>query len=174
MHRVWNRDLAVAVLTLALAGIYLREAARIPRSALSDNVGAGGFPTVIGWALVIASVALAARALLTPDRSDEHRAAEPESAAAADAGEVWADPARALRRCLGLAAIAATFLLLLPRAGYIVSTAFLLFSVAAYMGRPAGLQVVAVAVGGAICLFCIFVLLLDIPLPVGTLWRGRL
>jgi small-conductance mechanosensitive channel len=170
--RLLNRDVVLALIVLVVGAVYLVEAAKIPTSALSDNVGAGGFPTVIGWALTIAAAGLVVRALTTPAGTAEHHAAEPESAAAADAGDVWAEPGRATRRAAGLAAIAAGFLLLLPYAGYLVCVALMIFAIAVYMGRPPAPATAGVAAGGAVFLWGLFVLLLDIPLPSGSWWRA--
>jgi len=169
MRRVWHRDLVLAALTLVLAVFYLGAAAEIPESALSDNVGASGFPNLIGWGLIIASTALVLRTLLTAPGGEGPGTSAP---AAGDGDDVWATPRRTALRAAGLAAIAAAFLLLLPWTGYLVAVAAMILAVALYQGRRPSVVVLGVAAGGAAVLFALFVLLLDIPLPRGLWWRA--
>lgn len=156
------KNIFCGILTLLLGVLYLVEAHEIPVSALSDNVGASGFPVLIASGLIVLSIFLIMQAALRLVARRGAPAAEPE-----DLG-VWSEPRTTMLKAAGLAAIGVTFLLLMPLIGYAVSLAFLLAAVAIYQGKLFGLEVAAVAVGGAVAFWLLFVLILDIPLPAGV------
>ena len=59
-----RRDLACAALGLAFAGAYWAAARGLPRSMLSDAVGADGVPRGLALLLALFSILIAMRALL--------------------------------------------------------------------------------------------------------------
>ncbi len=65
--------------------------------------------------------------------------------------------------------IGMAYLALVGTIGYLPAVALLLLATARYVGRPWSLELVAVATGGAVLYWLIFVRLLGIPLPPG-LW----
>ena len=162
------KNVFCGILTLLLGVLYLVEARQIPVSALSDAVGASGFPVLIASGLIILSIFLIAQSVL---RLASGRGGP---VAGKDPG-VWSDPRTTTLKAAGLAAIGTVFLLIMPWIGYPVSLAFLLGAVALYQGKRLGLPVTAVAVGGAVAFWLLFVFILGIPLPAGifeTLLEG--
>lgn len=153
------KNVICGAITLIVGIVYIIEARRLPESSLSDEIGASGFPLLIGWALVALSVFLIGQSVLF------RRQVQAEEAPSEDS--VWNDPKFAAKRAAGLAAIAVAFLVLLPMAGYISALVVLIGASALYLGRPPGRDVAIVAVGGAIALWLLFVVILDIPLPAG-------
>lgn len=164
------KDLTCGVIMLLLAGVYIVAANNLPRSALSDAVGASGFPLLIGWSLLILSLLLIGQALLS-SRQEAVKATDTGDDIVIDA--VWENPRRTLTGAAVLVTIAAGFLLALPILGYLLSMALLIGITASYISRAAGRQQLAVAVGGAVGLYVLFVLVLGISMPAG-LFEGLL
>jgi len=74
---------------------------------------------------------------------------------------------------LGLLAILATYVVVLPYAGYVVATAVLIGAVARFSGAPFGRDLLLVAIAGGVVLWLLFDPMLDISLPFGSWWQGR-
>jgi hypothetical protein len=146
---------------------YLVQAAALPTSALADPVGASGFPMLIGWTMAGASVVLLLRTGVEALWSK--RTAEADT----DGSEIWATPLRTTARAAGVVAIAAVFLLILPFAGYLLSLFLLIGAVAIYQGRPPSWRIGLVAGSGAVFLWLLFVVVLNLPLPAG-IWTDLL
>lgn len=157
------RNIILGVLTLALGVAYLVEARGLPRSALSDAVGASGFPVLIAWSLIVIAIFMLGQSALQMYLSRRKLAVDD----AEEARGIWADARTVTLRAAGLVAIMAAFLSLLPIIGYMASLVVMLGAVAAYQGRRNGPEVAAVAVGGALTLWVLFVWVLDISLPAG-------
>ena len=158
------KNIVCGALTLLLGVVYLVEARRLPDSALSDGVGASGFPVLIAWSLIVIAVFMLAQSALLRASGRRGGGADDDRS---DHG-IWVDPRRATLRAAGLAAIAAAFLFLMPILGYMASLMLMLAAVAIYQGKPFGREVASVAVGGALALWLLFVLTLNIPLPAGV------
>ena len=158
------KNIVCGLLTLALGVFYLHEARDLPRSALSDAVGASGFPVLIAYSLITISIFMLGQSALQIVAG--RRGATVDNAEA-DRG-IWADPRKATLRAIGLAAITAGFLFLMPIIGYMASLIVMLAAVAVFQGRQFGREVAAVAIGGAVALWILFVLILEISLPSGV------
>ena len=74
------------------------------------------------------------------------------------------------RRALGLLAIAAGYVVLAPLVGYAVALALLIASVAAYEGMTLSWRLAAVAAGGAVVFWLLFVQLLGVEQPQSWLF----
>lgn len=154
-----QKNLAVGLLALALAGIYYYGVMDIPRSLLSDNVGADGLPKVYATALALLgliSVAqwFAARA----------------SAAPADA-DAQAAPLREHARVLGLLLLGVLYLVLVGNLGYTLTIFLFIAAVAAYSGARLDLKLLLLSAGGGAAFWLVFVKAFGLPLPTGSLWR---
>lgn len=160
-------DLTLGVVTMLAAGAYITLAAQIPESLLSDEVGASGLPTAVGWALGAIGALLAVRSL----RRLPSAPAEAASSKAADPEE-FAGGMRPHWMALGLLAMLSVFVIVAPYLGYIVTTALLLACVAWFSGALRSRTLVPIAFGGAAALWLLFDALLAIPLPAGSLWGG--
>ena len=68
---------------------------------------------------------------------------------------------------LGLLAILAAYVVLLPLAGYVATTALLIGAVARFSGAALGRDLLLVAVAGSVVLWVLFDPLLGISLPIG-------
>ena len=148
-----NKDVLGGTILLALAGAYYWATLQIPDSSLADEVGAQGLPRIL--ALVLAGVAalIVMRGVLARKET---------VGAAADSDD---DKDALPRRALGLLAIASGYVVLAPLVGYAVALAVLIAAVAVYEGVALSWRVAAVAAGGAIVFWVLFVQLLGVEQP---------
>jgi hypothetical protein len=129
----------------------------IPKSRLGGTVGADGLPKMLAVVLAILSAGLIVQTLLTA------RVAGP---AAASAGEGRGHRSVHLR-ALGMVAIGAVYIAMVPYLGYFVSVALLLLGVALYNGKRPSRGLVLFGILGAAFFYVLFVQVLDVPLPPG-------
>ena len=164
--RIGGADLVLGIVALGAAAGYLYEASLIPESLLADPVGATGLPLAIGWAMAGLGLILCLRSVLL--RAGNETAGE---SVAAPEGPSDAMPAHLA--ALGLLAILAAYVVVLPYAGYVVATAVLIGAVARFSGAPFGRDLLLVAIAGGVVLWLLFDPILDISLPIGWWWQGR-
>lgn len=153
-----KRDLLVGLGALALAAAYYAAADALPRSMLSDAVGADGAPKLFALALGLLGVVQVARALPAAVR-----------AGAAPAGA--SATAGAHRRALGVLAICAAYVALAPHLGYLLATAALIYTLTVYAGQAHSWRVAAISLGGGIALWFSFAKLLGVAMPAGLIAR---
>ena len=137
---------------MALGGAYLAQAIAIEDSLLSDAVGAGGVPKGIG-ALMIGAGALLALCSVRRFREGSAK------------GEGFAPHLKAL----GLLALLAAYVLLLPVLGYAPAILLLLVAIAAYAGAPLRPPLLLFGLGMTAVLWGSFVGLLHVPFPRSAL-----
>ncbi len=156
-----NKDLLSGVALLAIAGTYYTWSTQIADSTLSDEVGAGGLPQVLSVILAILAVVLIARALLV---------ARLRTAAAAGSDDE--DDNARLPRAVGFLLFGAAYVFLLPFVGYIIATALMIGAIALYEGAPRTWVVAAAAIGGGVFYWAVFVKLLGVHQPMGSIFQG--
>jgi hypothetical protein len=159
MHRFMPKDFYLGIFGLAFAGAYYAVAEAIPRSLLADAVGAHGLPRVYAIVFAGLSLILVARAVLLRLR------AKPQ--AAEDGGE--AITRTHLMRAAGMLGIGVFYIVALPWIGYIPALAILTAATVHYQGGKVTWRTAGLAVAGAVVLWLVFVIALDIPQPPG-LW----
>jgi len=157
-----QKDLLSGAALLVVATIYYTWSGQIADSTLSDEVGAAGLPHALAVVLAILGVLLIGRTLL---------AARAQRAAASGASDDEHDNA-GLPRAIGFLLFGAAYVALLPFVGYVVATALLIGGVAVYEGAPRNWVVPAAAIGGGIFYWAVFVKLLGVHQPMGTLFQG--
>jgi hypothetical protein len=157
-----NKDVASGVVLLALAGAYHLATRQIPRSSLSDEVGADGLPHVLTALLVLLGALIALRGMLARRPA---QAAAPAAAPADDDAHQSALP-----RALGFLAIGAAYILVAPLVGYAAAVALLIGTVALYEGMTPSWRLAAVACAGGVLFWLLFVTLLGVEQPVSRFW----
>jgi putative tricarboxylic transport membrane protein len=155
-----NKDLLSGLVLLVIAGAYYWAAGLIADSTLSDEVGAAGLPRALTYALAGLAVLLIVRSLAVARTAPAPRTDE----------EAQQDGRAS--RALGLLLFGAAYVLLIPWLGYVVSVALLIAGIAVYEGARRNWVLPAVAVGGAALFWAIFVKLLGVNQPAGSLWQG--
>ena len=153
-----RREIVLGCGTLAIAAGYYLLAVRIPSSDIADVIGAQGLPKTYAALLALLSIILIGRALLA------HR-----TAAAPDprAISVEVTPRHVGWRMFGMLLNGALYVALVTRLGYILSIAGLIASTIYFQGGELNRRSAAVAIGGALLLWLLFVRLLHIPHPPG-------
>jgi hypothetical protein len=146
------RDLCGAALAIGLAVAYWRAADTLPRSLLSDEVGADGLPKLLALALAACALAMALRALIARKPA---------------AGPGLEQHARAL----GVVGLGFVYVGLCPWLGYLPSLAVLIAASAIYFGARAAWPIVTTAAGTAVALWLIFAKVLGVAMPGAALAR---
>jgi putative tricarboxylic transport membrane protein len=153
-----KKDLIGGLVLLVIAGLYHLAIGSIAESTLSDEVGATGLPRILALILALLAVALIGRALLARRRA----------VAADNSDDTERQPAAPVR-AVGLLLFGAGYIVLLPIVGYVIGVALLIAGVALYEGARRTWKVPAIAAGGALLYWMIFVKLLGVPQPTGLL-----
>ena len=168
-----HADRLTGILGIVLSASYVAYARGIEDSLLADEVGAAGVPTAVGAVLVLASAALLIKgSLAARQRAGIKEQADPE--VETDADDEAPVPWRAEKLALALLAVLTAYMQVLPLAGYTVSIALLIAAVAWLVGARAPRTVALSALGGALGLYGLFTVLLQIRMPPGLwpAWMG--
>jgi putative tricarboxylic transport membrane protein len=157
-----NKDAASGPVLLLIAALYYAATGSIADSTLSDEVGATGLPHVLTWALAGLGLLLVVRSLV---------AARPTTQPKVEAdGEKDAR----LPRAIGFLLFGAAYVFVLPFLGYLVSTALLIGAIAIFERAERRWVVPVTAIGGAVLYWAVFVKLLGVNQPTGSIWQGLL
>jgi len=162
MHRQLrvNAETVVGLVLLVFSVVYWFQARALPHSALGGSVGASGMPELLAILLGVFSLILTVKSLF----ATAHERAEMRD---------YIGGLRQNLRASGIWIIGAATVFALPIAGYPVTVALLLFSIALYYGRRPSLLLVAFAIGGAVVFTLLFSVLLRVPMPLG-IWPSLL
>jgi putative tricarboxylic transport membrane protein len=155
--RLMNKDALGGGVLLLLAATYYWATLQIADSSLSDEVGAQGLPRILAFLLTGLALLILVRGFLV---SRKRMATDTETAD---------DPDTSPRRALGFLAIAAGYVLVSPLVGYGPALAILIAAVALYEGTKPSWRMAAVAVGGAVVFWILFVQLLGVEQPSSAL-----
>jgi putative tricarboxylic transport membrane protein len=156
-----DRDLLCGVIAFAIALAYLAAAAAIPDSAIGDSVGAAGVPHMLGYGLAVVSALYVGQRLLVMRTASSAGTGEEESRG------VFDNPLSAFAWAGGAVVICAVFIFLFETIGYLLSVGLLVFAMSVYQGVKPGLRLAVISAGGAVALWLIFVLLLQVHMPAG-------
>ncbi|MDB5641769.1 MAG: tripartite tricarboxylate transporter TctB family protein [Hyphomicrobiales bacterium] len=149
-----NRDFIAGLIGLVFAIAYYAMATQIQNSQLADEVGPAGLPKIYAVLLGGFSALLMVRALmLRPAVAGKSRSG----------AEEWF----ALRRGLGMLAIGAAYVALVPWLGYPLAIALVIGAASLYGGGQISLRLAVIAALGALGLWFVFVFLLHIGQPAG-------
>jgi putative tricarboxylic transport membrane protein len=162
--KVQRTDFSLGLGAIALAAAYLYVASGIQESMLSDSVGAGGIPRVLGWAMAVLGLVLCLRSVSF--KADARNAgAPPAGSDVAAAGSPW----RPHLQALSLLAILVAYIVLSPYLGYLLSMAALLAAVAAYGGAAIDRNMLLISAAGGIALWLVFAKILGISMQASVL-----
>jgi hypothetical protein len=160
------RDVILGILALGAAAAYYAAASAIPRSGLSDAIGAGGLPTAYAIVLAALAIVLIVRSSIAARQPVHGRPASRASRPQAVAGPTTVR--RGLSRAILMLAIGIAYVLLAARAGYVVGLAgLILASIYAQRSDLRFRDAALVAISGAVVFWIVFVGLLGIPQPAG-------
>ncbi len=151
-------NLITGILLLIFSVVFWFGADAIPKSRLSGSVGADGLPKMLSIALAVLSGALIVQTLLTM------KVTVPTTGTELNAR---AEQHTLYLRALGIIAIGAGYLMLVPYLGYILTIALLLLTVALYNGKRPSIGLFLFAALGSVFFYVLFVQVLAVPLPAG-------
>ena len=157
-----TRNLTGGLAATALCTGYLVMAYGLRASSLADTVGPAGLPKAIGWAGLGLSLLLCLQSLAEWQRlAPEGRRNRMQ--------DDWRGQGHKLLWAGGLLGLAVAYLLVIHTLGYAVSVGLMILATAIFLGARPGWRVLAIAVGGAVLLWLVFVRLLGVPMPAGLL-----
>ena len=143
-------DLLVGLGLLVLAGVYFEQSFAITRGFASDRLGPAFFPRLLALTLAALAATLVVRAVA--GRSDPSH-----------------PPAVRLRVFAGLLVLLVAYTLLLPRAGFLLTTPVLLGAVIWLLGLRSWASLLGTALGVTAVLYVFFGRFLHVLLPMGPL-----
>jgi len=146
------RDLVCSVVLLVVATGYYYLASGIASSALADEVGAAGLPTIYAFALGSIGLIMALQAVV---KGLLNRV---EVGEAVDLGLM-------LRRAGGVLGIGIGYLLIVSVVGYMIALVIVLAAMLIYFGERASGRIALAATVGAGLFWVLFDRLLGIPMP---------
>jgi putative tricarboxylic transport membrane protein len=149
-----GRDMACGAAGLAIALAYYALADALPVSLLSDAIGADGLPKSLALGLAVCSALLLGRAVLTRNTA---------TVAFAFLTHL---------RALGIIALGALYAALAPLIGYGPAVGLLIAATALYFGTALNTRLIVIAAAGAAVFWAMFVHMLGVPMPRGTLWHA--
>jgi hypothetical protein len=152
-----SRDLISGGALLAIAAAYYTSSLSILDVGLIDDsgVGARGLPSVLSALLALVALGIIVRGVTrkapnaAPDEEKEPEAAPP--------------------RALGLLLIGILYIPAASFLGYVPALFLLLCAVALYEGAKLGWRVFAIAAGGTVFFWLLFVIFLGVAQPAGSL-----
>lgn len=142
---------------MAVAALYYAATVRIPVSTLGGEVGPHVFPTVLALLLGIVGASLAVRSLLAKRTGVETE------------GDKMVGEATPLR-AFGLLGIGALYIPAATLLGYVPALFLLIASIALYERAQLSWRMAAIAAGGAVMFWLLFVALLGVRQPESILF----
>ena len=160
-----QREILLGCVTLVIAGGYYLLATRIPQSDIADVIGAQGLPKTYAALLAGLSILLIARAAMARSRAAAPDAASATPKSRLERGLAW--------RVFGMLMNGVIYVVVAPWLGYVLSITALIAATVYYQGGGLSRRSVAVALGGALFFWLLFVRILHIAQPAG-LWPSLL
>jgi hypothetical protein len=156
-----RKDCISGAAFMILATAYYHFAQQIPRSKLSDAIGAAYFPKLLAICLFVLSALLVlAGALAKPPANVRKKVVDkPDSPS-----DLYM-----FRRAGGTLLIGISYLLLVPYTGYPIGVFLVVFWTLLYFHEPLSRKVISTAIGAGIFFWFLFVVLFKIPMPTGFL-----
>lgn len=162
MRKYLGKDMIAGLFLVAVGSVYYSLADSLPRSLLSDRVGAAGFPKLLAVTLIAFSVVLIVQSLLRSKASPTRQKGE--------------DNGRGdyrFRAAAGMLSLGIIYLIIVSRVGYMLSIALLLMAALRYQGVPVSRNMLLTGVLGGIFFWAFFVFALKTPMPEG-IWPALL
>ena len=153
MKKYLNKDVIAGLFLLGLGAIYYSMADVLPRSLLSDRVGAAGFPKLLALTLMAFSAVLIFQSVLRQSAIRQKDSSVRQEQAG---GEGYR-----FLNAAGMLSIGIGYLVIVSWAGYIVSIALLLIAALLYQGERISRKVVLTAALGGIFFWVFFVFALN-------------
>ena len=157
-------DFLLGGICLVAGAIYYSVASVIPKSMLSDEIGPGGVPAVVGLAAMVVSVLIMLKAMVVwnQERLAAKLASPVTTNEAAEAvGSHWLS--------VSLVLVLVSLIVILPILGYIISIFLLIMVSAALSGHAKNLKLLVFSLVSSVTLYVIFHFVMSVKLPKGPL-----
>jgi putative tricarboxylic transport membrane protein len=157
-------DFLLGGICLVAGAIYYSVASVIPKSMLSDEIGPGGVPAVVGLAAMVVSVLIMLKAMVVwnQERLAAKLASPVTTDEAAEAvGSHWLS--------VSLVLVLVSLIVILPILGYIISIFLLIMVSAALSGHAKNLKLLVFSLVSSVTLYVIFHFVMSVKLPKGPL-----
>ena len=151
-----RRDVITGLVLMLLAAVYYGMADALPRSLLSDEVGAEGFPKLLAISLFLLSAVLLLMAIF------KQRPAE-----TVEDEEKKTHEKQAALKAGGMLLLGIGYLLSISWIGYPLAAGLLIVAVLLYQREPLSLKAFLTAGLGGLFFWVFFVFALKIPMPMG-------
>jgi putative tricarboxylic transport membrane protein len=160
-----HTDRLTGILGIAVSSMYVYQASLIEDSLLADAVGVAGVPTAIGYLMLAASMCLFLKSWLKTKQKPE--VSEEETEPGGSEHPHW--------KALGLLALLAAFVAIVPVLGFVVSIGLFVAAVAYYAGARDAKTLMWCALLTGPMLWLSFDYALEIHLPTGmwSQWIGK-
>jgi putative tricarboxylic transport membrane protein len=160
-----HTDRLTGILGIAVSSMYVYQASLIEDSLLADAVGVAGVPTAIGYLMLAASMCLFLKSWLKTKQKAE--VSEEETEPGGSEHPHW--------KALGLLALLAAFVAIVPVLGFVVSIGLFVAAVAYYAGARDAKTLMWCALLTGPMLWLSFDYALEIHLPTGmwSQWIGK-
>jgi hypothetical protein len=155
-------DFLLGGICLVAGAIYYSVASVIPKSMLSDEIGPGGVPAVVGLAAMVVSVLIMLKAMVVWNQ--ERLAAKLASPVATDEAE---ETGGSHWLSVSLVMVLVSLILVLPILGYIISIFLLIMVSAALSGHAKNLKLLVFSLVSSVTLYVIFQVIMSVKLPKG-------
>jgi len=160
-----HTDRLTGILGIAVSSMYVYQASLIEDSLLADAVGVAGVPTAIGYLMLAASMCLFLKSWLKTKQKPE--VSEEETEPGGSEHPHW--------KALGLLALLAAFVAIVPVLGFVVSIGLFVAAVSYYAGARDAKTLMWCALLTGPMLWLSFDYALEIHLPTGmwSQWIGK-
>ncbi|MEI6548792.1 MAG: tripartite tricarboxylate transporter TctB family protein [Betaproteobacteria bacterium] len=160
-----HTDRLTGILGIAVSSMYVYQASLIEDSLLADAVGVAGVPTAIGYLMLAASMCLFLKSWWKTKQKAE--VSEEETEPGGSEHPHW--------KALGLLALLAAFVAIVPVLGFVVSIGLFVAAVAYYAGARDAKTLMWCALLTGPMLWLSFDYALEIHLPTGmwSQWIGK-
>ena len=160
-----HTDRLTGILGIAVSSMYVYQASLIEDSLLADAVGVAGVPTAIGYLMLAASMCLFLKSWWKTKQKAE--VSEEETEPGGSEHPHW--------KALGLLALLAAFVAIVPVLGFLVSIGLFVAAVAYYAGARDAKTLMWCALLTGPMLWLSFDYALEIHLPTGmwSQWIGK-
>ena len=162
MKKNLDKDQVAGVVLICLGVVYYRMADALPRSLISDRVGASGFPKLLASALIILSGIMILQSFLRKLAPMPVHAEVGKERGLAD-----------FVHAAGMLSLGVGYLIIVSRIGYLLSIALLLGAALRYQKEPLSARMLVTALLGGVFFWAFFVFALKTPMPSG-IWAGIL
>lgn len=157
-------DFLLGGICLVAGATYYSVASTIPKSMLSDEIGPGGVPAVVGLAAMVVSVLIMLKALVAWNQ--ERLAAKVASPVATDEAK---EAGQSHWLSVILVLVLVSVIVVLPILGYITSIFLLIMASAALAGHDKNLKLIVFSLISSVTLYVIFHFAMGVKLPKGLL-----